>query len=416
MNQTRRLRLGPQEQTDRRYYEVEVDLVDAESVEVTLSYDRSAAVIDLGCADSQRWRGWSGGARSRFVIAPEAATPGYEPGSLPDGRWAVVLGLHQVPAEGVEVEVTVNTPAWNPVEADAPVTPPSSSASAYRGSHRQLPAPHDLTWYAGDFHAHTTHSDGDQSIAQLAARAVECGLDFVAVTDHNTVSHHRHLPEVSAAFDLTLLPGQEVTTARGHANAFGDIGWIDFREPASTWVEEVERRGGILSINHPLDEDCAWQHTLPRVPAALELWHIGWFRDLTATGPWALWRLWPHDPALLGGSDFHNPSLGYPPGTPTTWVAAEDHSTEAILAAVAAGRTAITRFPTPDEPALVRVDDDLVAVAADGTVLVDIEGRRRLVRGERDIFRVGPAERTEGADAGPYRLETVDGSLLAICR
>jgi len=114
------------------------------------------------------------------------------------------------------------------------------------------------------------------------------------------------------------------------------------------------------------------------MPAALELWHIGWFRGLTATGPWALWRLWPHDATVLGGSDFTTRRSGTRPVRP--------------------------------------VDDELVAVTADSTVLVDIEGQRRLVRAERDICRVGPAERTEGADAGPYRLEAVDGSLLAICR
>ena len=33
---------------------------------------------------------------------------------------------------------------------------------------------------------------------------------------------------------MTLLPGQEVTTAHGHAGVLGDTGWIDFRRVLMT--------------------------------------------------------------------------------------------------------------------------------------------------------------------------------------
>ena len=375
-----------------------------ESVEVTIDYDRDAAVIDLGCEGPQGWRGWSGGARMQFVIRADAATPGYLPGELEEGEWSVQLGLYRLPVEPIEVTVTVVVPAESeiPAEPDAAPHPRAPRASA-----RGLPAPRGLTWFAGDFHSHSTHSDGEQSLSQLAALATGNGLDFLAVTEHNTVSHHPHLAPIGAAHDLTLIPGQEVTTPRGHANAFGDLGWIDFRRPADEWVTETRRRGGILSINHPLDGDLAWQHPLIALPEALELWHITWFRDLRATGPWALLNRWRRDAVLVGGSDYHNPSHGYPPGTPVTWVAAEDRSAEAILDAVRRGRTAITRLPSPDAPALVRLEDALVAVAADGTVLTDREGRRRTLHGDR-VTVPGPEV------AGPYRLEAPDGALLAI--
>ena len=400
-----RLTLTVETQVESRYLEVPFDVSSATSLEVTLAYDTKVAVVDLGCRDPNRWRGWSGSARSRFVIGTDVATPGYEPGELPRGPWAVVLGLHTIPAGGVEVEVTISVPAVGSVEQETVAPPPPTGA---RGSARNLPSLEGLTWFAGDFHSHTLHSDGDHTIAQLAAAATDRGLDFLAVTDHNTVSHHPHLPGVGAAYDIALLPGQEVTTRRGHANAFGDIGWVDFRNPPDDWVTDVAGRGGILSINHPIDGEWAWQHPLAELPLALEFWHIGWFRDLTATAPWALWPHWRQDAVLLGGSDFHNTSHGYPPGTPTTWVAAEDRSPEAILAGVAAGRTAITRFPLPGEPALVRVGEELVAVDADDTVLVDIRGAMRVVRG--DLQSLGDVAN------GPYRLQSADGALLAISR
>ena len=81
-----------------------------------------------------------------------------------------------------------------------------------------------MHWLAGDFHSHTVHSDGSLSVGGLAALAVSRGLDFLAVTDHNTVSHHPQLAEISARYGITLLPGQEVTTDTGHANVFGAVG------------------------------------------------------------------------------------------------------------------------------------------------------------------------------------------------
>ena len=122
--------------------------------------------------------------------------------------------------------------------ADAPPVPSA------RPARRSLPADAGLTWLAGDLHAHTFHSDGVMSVAELAAHAVERGLDFVAVTDHNTVSHHALLGPASSRYGVTLLPGQEVTTELGHAGVLGDTGWVDFREPASSWLSAAEPLAG----------------------------------------------------------------------------------------------------------------------------------------------------------------------------
>jgi len=399
---TTRLRLGLADLLTGRYPTVPVDVRPGESLEVSLAYERGAAVVDLGCEGPAGWRGWSGAARDRFAITPTAATPGYLPGELEPGTWHVVLGLHRLPVEPVEITVTT-TVGGSPAVEREPAAP--APTDAVRGSERGLPSEPGLTWYAGDFHAHTVHSDGDHSIAGLAHRAAANGLDFLAVTDHNTVSHHPLLPAAGAPYGITLLPGQEVTTDRGHANALGDIGFVDFRRPAEEWVRTVTERGGILSVNHPLEGDWAWQHPLRTLPQALELWHIGWFRDLTATAMWALWQRWAPGTVALGGSDFHNTELRYEPGTPTTWVQAADRSPAAILAGVAAGRTALTQ--TPRSPALLSVDGELIAVDATGTVLRDIHGHGRPVTGAR--------QRLPRMTEGVHRLETPDRQLVAIC-
>lgn len=396
--------LSPEDRAATPYLEVPFELAAARSVEVLLDYDTSRAVIDLGCMGAAGWRGWSGGAKSRFVITPEAASGGYCPGELEDGEWKVVLGLHKVPAEGVRVQLRINTPSTGPVEPEPAAVRPAVTVPA--SIRRRLPAAPGLTWFAGDCHAHSLHSDGALSLPQLAACAAGRGLDFLAVTDHNTVSHHPHLAGVGAAYGISLLPGQEVTTARGHANAYGRIGWVDFRQHPDQWVTQTETRGGFLSINHPVSGDCSWQWPLARKPSHAEIMHESWLPDLADTSIWAWWNAWGTDTIPLGGGDFHRESGGHPPGLPTTWVAAEEPGEEALLAAMAAGRTALSMGT--GAPVLLRVDGELVAIDAEGALLVDFEGRRRIIRSAR--------ESVEAAAAGPYRLETADRAVLALCQ
>ena len=39
---------------------------------------------------------------------------------------------------------------------------------------------------------------------------------------------------------------------------------IDLRRLAQEWADEVAKRGGHMSINHPLSGDCSWRHELAR--------------------------------------------------------------------------------------------------------------------------------------------------------
>lgn len=405
----RRLRVTVDDRARSPYFEVPFDVPDGtRSLQVQIAYDRSVAVIDLGCRGPAGFRGWSGGARDGYVIAPERATPGYLAGAIEAGEWAVVLGLHRVPFDGVEVAVEISVPAQT-MPAPEPPGPPVPD----RRPRRALPAGAGQVWLATDLHAHTVHSDGSLTVPELAALGVSAGLDVMAVTDHNTVSHHRELEQTGRAYGIGLMPGQELTTDRGHANAFGDIGWIDFRRPALEWVRDVADAGGLLSINHPLIADCAWLHPVDQHPPLIEVWHWAW-PDRTWSAPIAWWQAWdasggPSTP--VGGSDFHSPDQGRPVGAPVTWVACDaaavaagaTAAAAAVLGGLAAGRTAISA--SYDAPVLLRVGDELVAIGADGTVLVDTAGRRQPVRGDVAGFPAAP---------GPHRLETTRAEILAI--
>ena len=371
------------------------------ALRVELDYDRSGAVLDLGCFGPAGFRGWSGGARRSFVIAAQAATPGYLPGELEAGTWQVMIGLHKIAAGGTEyqlvAEVTAVAGQLAPESRDEPAPP-----AVDRPPRRELPAADGLCWLAGDLHAHTVHSDGAMTVPALARFAAGRGLDFLAVTDHNTVSHHAELAAASAAHGIILLPGQEVTTEQGHANALGDLPWVDFREPPDSWLDATERGGGLLSINHPYGGQVSWTAPMRRRPPLVEVWHWSWL-DLRWMTPISWWLAWHPGAIPVGGSDWHRPGADAPPGTPTTWVLSEASEPAAVLDGLAAGRVAISA--SRDGPVLLRTDGELVAVGADGTILCGPGGPRARVRGELARFADEP---------GYHRLIDQTGATLAL--
>ena len=365
-----------------------------EGISVRYGYEHGPhAILDLGVADPERFRGWSGSERSTVVIGSRSATPGYLAGPLPAGEWQVMMGLYRVPPEGIAYTVEVELGAVEPDRRPAPPVRPE------RPPRRDLPAAPGRRWLAGDLHSHTDHSDGDLTPEGLGCLAAERGLDFLAVTDHNSVAHHPHLPSAGAHAGILLLPGQEVTSYEGHANALGALPWIDFREPSDAWLAAVEAGGGLLSINHPVADPCSWHRPVTKRPPLAEVWHSSW--DRRADTPLDWWAAWGGVP--VGGSDFHRPGNDGLPGEPTTWVEAEDLSLGAILAALGAGRVAISAGP--GGPVAVRNEDGIVAIGAAGTELVGADGSRRRIRDDRERVSAG---------LGPYRLVDSRGLTVAL--
>jgi hypothetical protein len=389
----RRGRWTPADRVESLYKEVpfEVPAV-APAISVRLRYDRMNAVIDLGLLDPERFRGWSGSNKEGFVVTPRRATPGYVPGALPAGEWHVLLGLHRIPAEGVEFELEIDVGQAEP-EPEAPL-PPRPEAPP----RRDLPAAPGRRWLAGDLHAHTVHSDGFLTVAELACLARERGLDFLAVTDHNTISQHRELATAAARAGILLVPGCELTADGGHANVIGSRSWIDFRRGADDWLADAEAADGLLSINHPLGGDMAWRRPMRTKPPLVEVWHSTWDRLGLETIEW--WDGWGGG-FPIGGSDFHV-AFGREalPGVPTTWLEVEGDD---VVDALRAGRIAISA--APDAPVAIRHEGELVVVGGGGTTLVGPDGARRRIAS--DLIRLP-------AGSGLYRVVADDGLTLAL--
>jgi hypothetical protein len=334
------------------------------TVEFAYTGREEKAVIDLGLWDPQRFRGWSGGDKMRFTVSTLDATPSYLPGPIVPGRWTLLLGVPNI-RPGREARYVAS------IRFDRGEETAVSSFSAE-------PLAVGWRWYRGDLHMHTCHSDGSvqsQSggrspgpVYKTVEAAAAKGVDFIAVTDHNAVSHHHALRELQPHFDrLLLIPGVEITTFCGHAGVLGAIGFVEFRLtsrhlPSVRHLQDaVERQHGLFIVNHPalpsneLCMGCGWtaKGTDYGRVAAVEVVNGGAVRAQggKADGPFSGIPFWERrlndgfSPTAIGGSDNHQPD-GDPAqhpavAFPTTAVYAEALCERAILDAIRAGRVFI---------------------------------------------------------------------------
>ena len=65
-----------------------------------------------------------------------------------------------------------------------------------------------------DLHIHTTYSDGMLSPTQIVDTAVECGLDVIAITDHDNVLSHKIAQDYAKNknINLEIISGVEINT------------------------------------------------------------------------------------------------------------------------------------------------------------------------------------------------------------
>ena len=193
-------------------------------IDVTLAYPKAEdCIIDLGCLDPritawpsrEGFRGWSGGARDRFFVATDDATPGYVHGPIPPGEWQVILGLYKLPPAGAEV-----TRHRRPRRrARAPPAPQPERTLPGARRRRLVPGRPALP--------HLPLRRPRR--ARAAARRRAPGRPRFP-RRHRPQHHHPAalLPPASSP-DLVFVRGMEVTTAAGHANVYGVDDWIDFR-------------------------------------------------------------------------------------------------------------------------------------------------------------------------------------------
>ncbi|WP_265442968.1 CehA/McbA family metallohydrolase [Flexivirga meconopsidis] len=320
-------------------------------IDVSYTYDKPSVpagrrgnACDIGMfgpegtklGDRKAFRGWSGGFRTEFFITAGEATPGYLAGPIKPGTWHVILGPYTVAPQGMDYSVTIKLSYGAAGPAFTATPAPTSAPKRQRGK----------SWYRGDGHLHTVHSDGRRTPEQLVADARAAGLDFVVSTEHNTPSAQLVWGKY-ATEDLLILNGEEVTTRSGHWPAIGlPAGtWLDWRYRADDrrdfqrFVDQTHKAGGLVTAAHPFANCFACSFEFPYEPADLiEVWNGPWSaEDDAAVTHWdGLLRTGTFIPAI-GDSDAHSP--GDTIGLPHTVVWADSLERRALLRGLAAGRS-----------------------------------------------------------------------------
>ena len=317
-------------------------------------------------------------------------------------------------------------------------------------------------WYCGDFHVHTNASmDGDNPPAEVAEKARAEGLDFISITDHNTIEGISKLDE---NLGLPIIPGVEVTLNKGHFNIFGmreRLHWMDGiywskksvplpvrPQTVTELIRQTAQEGLLNSINHPLLEPWEWQYsdTDLQYIHCVELWNNLFWPDNVYANPktvelWTTWLNAGYRVTAIGGSDYHyppKPEQGLPGerlGQPTTYVYAEELSVPAILEGLRQQRAYVSRGPRVTFQVEIGgttydIGDDLGEQSGEMKVTVTISNKpdnilvqlvkngeiiaKEMLKGRED--RVQFRDRANPAHSVWYRLDVLDrqGQTLAI--
>jgi hypothetical protein len=190
-----------------------------------------------------------------------------------DNGWYHVIAI---PGEWM-VRVTKG-PEWEIKEFSVSVDDTELDGQRHDVTLKQL---YDLSargWFSGDTHHHSTHSDGRQPPYEVYESSIASGLDWCALTDHNTVDQNEEWVEFTSD-DFLAVSGMEVTTnalpedeekkkGYGHQNALGVMDLpnpIDPENPViwnrymyDSWediqkaIDETHEMGGLYMINHAM--------------------------------------------------------------------------------------------------------------------------------------------------------------------
>jgi len=106
-----------------------------------------------------------------------------------------------------------------------------------------------------DLHLHSHYShDGRSSLEELVDRARECGLDRLALTDHNVVEGALALAQLAP--ELTIV-GEEAKTLEGEVIGLFISDLVpSYRTPEEA-MDFIHDMGGLTYIPHPLDRNRA---------------------------------------------------------------------------------------------------------------------------------------------------------------
>jgi hypothetical protein len=148
----------------------------------------------------------------------------------------------------------------------------------------------NLKEHIGVIHIHTKYSDGSGELQEIVEAARAARLDFLAITDHNSLGY---LHEGGEGWhgDMLVLVGEEITHPTGHCVALGIGEPVSSTKEPRQYLAAIRRQGGLSFIVHPHLSDkphfrvrrCAWKDWGVRGFDGMEIWSFmtDWASGLT---------------------------------------------------------------------------------------------------------------------------------------
>jgi hypothetical protein len=108
--------------------------------------------------------------------------------------------------------------------------------------------------YAGHMHIHSTHSDGSGTIPDIAAAARRAGLDFIVITDHNSLGGRTAGDEGVREGVLVLIGVELEVEGRGeHCLVLGLKEVPPAASARETFFAQIRAGGGAAFLAHPCE-------------------------------------------------------------------------------------------------------------------------------------------------------------------
>lgn len=161
----------------------------------------------------------------------------------------------------------------------------------------------------GNIHIHSTYSDGAAGIPEIARLAAKSGLDYIIITDHNTL---RGLPEEGFYENVLVLCGSEINIEKNHYFALGISREVAANDDnPQEVINAVKEQGGLGFIAHPFDKGSPvvedgrsypWEDWQAKDFTGIEVWNWGsQWRDAIKNKPMALYFAYLKQEAPITG-------------------------------------------------------------------------------------------------------------------
>ena len=333
--------------------------------ELAQDQDGFRNLLTITIQDNQGFRGAHHyfNTQQEIILAPDQASLGFRPDPIDAGIWTFTISCHGLFSDFVTGSLRVLADFSFDQAKSQPQPLTSVVPLAQPAKNRPLSDP-QARFYKTELHSHTLHSDAQQSTEYLLQQAQEQGIDWLAITDHNTTTAH---DEAAAHHNydtqVHLIPGMEYTSFHGHMlihGAYNDIvrNWTELNPYNIDQItEELQAQGLNVTVAHPFVEGnpyctgCRWDYLLHdlKYVDTLEVWNRqnpnNYAYNQAGFAKWLDFLAMGYEINASTGRDWHTPAASEDQLAYTYVLAPQEADLDQILQALKLGRTYISLGP-----------------------------------------------------------------------